>query len=184
MYFGSCLGRLEIIKTCVFTKHQIMILHSFCIIVPFWSGFHFGSDLGPVLDPFWHHRGVLFCSHFGQSHLLNHSLTFWIHVGVNFEITKMVQQSIQKQIQQFINKSIQKWCEKHPCSKSAHLPSAPTFVSPLFWTSPRFLVYLTKRSAALRKLRQRFPSSADPSVWAYWVPFAPSLPLLLPTLIH
>ena len=57
MHFGRCLGKLEIIKTCIFNKYQIMILLPFLIIITFWCGSNFGSNLDWILEPFWHRRG-------------------------------------------------------------------------------------------------------------------------------
>ena len=52
MHVGGCLGMLEIIKTCIFNKYQIMILLPFEILVTSWSGSHFAADLNSILDPF------------------------------------------------------------------------------------------------------------------------------------
>ena len=88
MHFGKCLDRLEIIKTCIFSKHRAINVTPVLIIVTFWCGSHFGLNLNYILEPFWHHSGVPFWFHFGWNRILNGRCKFWIHFGIIFGVPK------------------------------------------------------------------------------------------------
>ena len=132
IHFGRCLGRLEIIKTCIFNKYQIMILTLFLqnrqilVRTSFWIEFRLDFGI------FWHHRGVRFCFHFGQNPFLSDRWMFWIHFGILFGVPKWIKHKFQ-------NRS-QNDAKKHPCfpysSKSSNFPSAPICLSPPFQTFP------------------------------------------------
>ena len=117
-----------------------------------------------MLEPFWFHRGVSFWIHFEPNPFLNDTDLSLGPIWGSFSKYQN-NQKIYPKVSPKIDTKI--GSNKNAKNKSFSNPptfrTAPIFVSPTFRTFPPFFffVHTMKRSAALRELRQRFPSSAD-----------------------
>ena len=105
--------------------------------------------------------------------MLNYQFKFWIHLGVILGVPKWSKNLSKSRSQNHSQNRSQNKTKKHTCFitifKILPLSARSNFLSPpLPDLPPRFLYFSMKRSAALRKLRQRFPSSADLPGSAYW----------------
>ena len=110
---GEVFGQDGNRKNMYIHTYQVMVLPPLWIIVTCWCGSHFGLNLGYILEPFWHHRGVAFRFHLGQNQFLNQRFKFWIHFGFIFGAPKLSKKRSKNKSQNRSKKRSPKLFEKH-----------------------------------------------------------------------
>ena len=119
-----------------------MNLLPFWILVIFWCGSNFGSNFNYIMEPFWHHRGVQFWSHFGPTLFLNHRFMFWIHFAIILGMPKWANNRSKNRSPNLTkNRSPKMMRKNNPFQNPSTFRSARILVPPASRPPPFFCIF-------------------------------------------